>query len=95
MITLDEIDKAVNKLKYRKAAGNDGITAKMLRKGDKAMCRMLLKICNESWILGKSPSNWSKIVVPIHKKGDKLQPENYRAIALLSIPGKVYFSESF
>ena len=30
------------------------------------------------------------LVTPIHKKGDTSNPENYRAISLLSIPGKVF-----
>ena len=29
-------------------------------------------------------------MVPVHKKGSKLQCKNYRGISLLSIPGKVY-----
>ena len=39
----------------------------------------------------KSPEDWSKMITTqIHKKGDTLNAENYRAIALLSIPGKVF-----
>ena len=39
----------------------------------------------------KSPEDWSKMIITrIHKKGDKLNVENYRDIALLSIPGKVF-----
>ena len=30
------------------------------------------------------------VVTPIHKKGNRVDPENYRAVSLLSIPGKVY-----
>jgi len=30
------------------------------------------------------------IVTPIYKKGDRLNPANYRAIYLLSVPGKIF-----
>ena len=52
---------------------------------------MLEKIFNLIWNVESTPKDWSRMVVtPIHKKGDKLNPENYRAISLLSIPGKVF-----
>ena len=37
------------------------------------------------------PHDWTRaIVVPVHKKGSKLQCKNYCGICLLSISGKVY-----
>ena len=38
-----------------------------------------------------TPSHFSKMLVtPVFKKGDSCKPENYKAIALLSIPKKVF-----
>ena len=55
------------------------------------MNQMLLKISNLAWMEGKTPEDWSKgLITPVFKKGDKLDPANYRAITLLSIPGKVF-----
>ena len=52
---------------------------------------MLHKIFNAIWVQEKTPKDWARMLVtPIHKKGDKLNPGNYRAISLLSIPGKVF-----
>ena len=40
---------------------------------------------------GKAPLEWRKaIIVPLHKKGSKLECQNYKGISLLSILGKVY-----
>ena len=55
------------------------------------MRQTLLKIINTAWSEGKTPEDWSKgLITPVFKKGDKLDPSNYRAITLLSIPGKVF-----
>ena len=52
---------------------------------------MLLKIINTSWTQQKTPEDWSRgLITPVHKKGDKLDPANYRPITLLSMPGKVF-----
>ena len=55
------------------------------------MVAMLHKIFNTVYDTEKTPKDWAKMMVtPIHKKGDKQTPANYRAISLLSIPGKVF-----
>ena len=78
-------------MKNRKAPGIDAITAEVLKAAGKPMVDMLENIFNLIWNVESTPKDWSRMVVtPIHKKGDKLNPENYRAISLLSIPGKVF-----
>ena len=38
-----------------------------------------------------APEDWqSQILVPLHKKGGRTSCDNYRGIALLSVPGKVF-----
>ena len=55
------------------------------------MAEMLLHIAKNVTLTSKTPLAWSKmVVIPIHKKGNRLDSEDYRAILLLSIPGKVY-----
>ncbi len=46
----------------------------------------------DSWRLGEVPDECKKaVIVPLHKgKGYKDECNNYRAISLLSVPGKVY-----
>ena len=52
------------------------------------MRQLLLKITHAALSEGKIPEDWSKgLITPVFKKGDKLDPANYRAITLLSIPG--------
>ena len=55
------------------------------------MTEMLHKISNVIWVYEKTPKDWARMLVtPIHKKGDKLNPGNNRAISLLFIPGKIF-----
>ena len=50
-----------------------------------------MKLFNKIFDGGMFPREWSKsIIVPIHKKGDVNQPDNYRGIALTSVISKVY-----
>ena len=50
----------------------------------------LTKIFNLSFNLGQIPSDWkSANIVPVHKKGDKNNIENYRPISLTSLVMKI------
>ncbi len=80
------------RLKCGKAAGMDGITAKMLKYGGSAVVEWMVLICERAWKSGEVPDDWKKaIIVPLYKgKGSRSECGNYRGISLLSVPGKVY-----
>ena len=90
-ITQTEVANAVKQLKNLKSPGIDGITAELIKSGGTMMVKILVKLFNQVIESEVPPRDWSRMMVtPIHKKGDKMDPNNYRAIALLSIPGKVF-----
>jgi len=90
-ISKEEVRDALKKMKCRKSPGIDEITTEVIKAGGKKMIDMLHKIFNLAWRAERTPQDFSKMIVsPIHKKGDKLMRENYRAISLLSIPGKIF-----
>ncbi|RMC21525.1 hypothetical protein DUI87_02391 [Hirundo rustica rustica] len=47
-------------------------------------------IYHQSWLTGEVPDDWKLAnVTPIHKKGGREDPGNYRAVSLTSVPGKI------
>ena len=91
-ISLQDVRKAVKKLKNGKSPGVDGITSEMLKCGGECLLEWLRRVCNVCTLEEKVPNDWMRaIIVPIYKgKGDRCDCKNYRGISLLSIPGKVY-----
>lgn len=86
-----EVEKSIKDLRNRKSPGFDKITAEVLKAGGKHMVKMLQYLFRKIWEDVDTPDDWSKLLInPIHKKGDKLNPENYRAISLTSVPCKVF-----
>ena len=78
-------------MKNRKAPGIDSITAGVLKAGGKPMTELLHKIFNAIWVHEKTTKDCARMLItPIHKKGDKLNPGNFGAISLLSMPGKIF-----
>ena len=89
-ISEDEIQAAIAQLRDGKAPGDDGISAELLKLGgDRTIC--WLTSLSNIWSRGIIPSDCSNhIIVSLHKKGSRSECDNYRGIALLSIPGKVF-----
>jgi hypothetical protein len=90
-ISLEEIKEAVRNLKNGKAPGPDCIIGEFLKCAVDALSPFLLKYFNHLFTAGLFPSQWTKaLLVPLHKKGDSNDPNNYRGISLLSILSKCY-----
>jgi len=69
----------------RKASGPDDIAIELLRFGGEMTLNKLHEICAEVWETGIWPDEWTQSVfIPLPKKGNLLQCNNYRTIALVS-----------
>ena len=75
----------------RKAPGICGIVPEMLKAGSEVMVVWMVKMFNLVWREGVVPGDWIKaVIIPIFKKGSRLDCANYRGISLLSTVGKVF-----
>ena len=90
-ITMEELCKNIRKLKRRKAAAEDKITNELLIYTNQQLKEIILKVYNECLSHGVYPWN-TALITPLHKKGDKSDPNNYRAIAVGSNLGKLFSS---
>ena len=83
-VSVEDVRKAVKKLKKGKSPGVDGITSEMLKYGGEALLEWLTKVCKVCVPEEKVPNDWLRaIVVPLYKgKGDRNDCKNYRGISL-------------
>ena len=87
----DEILKVISSLKRNKSSGCDEIVADFFIDSKDFITPYLVKIFNKIYQDGVYPSAWTKgIIVPIHKKGDKLDAQNYRGITLINSMAKIF-----
>ena len=90
-LSISEVIQAVQSLKSGKAGDIDEIHPEMLKALGGIGAAWLTRIFQVAWDSGEVPLDWTTgVIVPIFKKGDKSDCNNYRGITLLSLPGKAY-----
>ena len=87
----EEICTAISQLKNSRASGMDGITAEMIKLGGAESARWFKSLFDAIWHEEEVPEDWkSQLLIPVHKKGIRTICDNYRGIALLSNPRKIF-----
>lgn len=86
VFTTEKVSGALSDQKLYSSPGPDNVAAVFLKKSAPAIAPLLALVFEESFEQEKLPESWKKsIVIPVHKKGDKLSADNYRPISLTSI----------
>ena len=86
----DEVLDIVKELKNSKSTGLDDIDTSILKLVISDILPAITHIINLSLSTLKFPSAWKLAkIIPLLKKGDPLNPQNYRPVALLAIMSKV------
>ena len=85
------IRKLLKNVNSNKAQGPSGIHGTILKKCAIGLAYPLSLLFKLSYNTGKIPEDWKMAnVVPIHKKGDKSNVENYRPISLTCLVMKIF-----
>ena len=84
-ITINDVKEVLSALDVNSSLGPDGIHPCIL-KNCSSLVRPIYMIFVESMRIGKLPSHWKfSQIIPIHKKGSRSNPANYRPISLTSV----------
>jgi exonuclease III len=89
----NEILNEISRLKRDKSPGADGLLNEMFINCADILHPMLLKLFNAILKSGYFPESWSSgIIIPVFKKGDVSDVNNYRGITLVSHVAKLFTS---
>jgi len=82
---------AIEKLKSNKSPGIDQIHAELVKSGGKTIHYEIHKLIISIWNKEELPEDWKEsIIVPIYKRGDKIDCNNYRSISFCQLCTKFY-----
>ena len=90
-VASDEITNIINDLKTNKAGGYDMISCYFIELSSSILIPILVSLINASFSLGIFPDDLKIAkVIPLSKKGDTLDINNYRPISLLTCFSKIF-----
>ena len=93
IFTFEEIKNQLAKLNITKSQGPDHVHPKLLKSLSNIdeFVTAIMQLFQKCYDSGALPEVWkTALVTPIHKKGDKSEPCNYRPISLTCILSKVF-----
>ena len=89
--TLVEIKEAIKSLKNNKSPGKDTIPAEIWKYGGEILEEKIYNLILSIWKEERIPEMWEEgIIIPLHKKGDRLVCNNYRGISLWPTAYKIF-----
>ena len=86
-----DIMKSIKQLKTNKSGGPDMLINDFFIHGKTILAPTLCNLFNKIFESGVFPEEWAEsYIIPLHKKGNLNDVENYRGITLLSTLGKLF-----
>ena len=90
-ISLNEVTRAISSLKRGKSGGCDNLLPEMFIECSNHLSPLLCRLFNHMYSNCIYPRSWTNgIIVPVPKKGDLNDVNNYRGITLSSIFAKIF-----
>ena len=90
---MDEVEKSLGRIRKGKASGIDGIPIELYSSDIKYFTSLLSTLSNTIFDSADYPDDWAQgLIYPVHKKGDKSDPQNYRIVSLIPSLAKVFKS---
>ena len=90
LVLIEEVEVTVRSLKAGKDPGMDNIPSGLLKNRGEATTTVLTGLCQKIWETKEWPKEWTQsLVIPLPKKGNLKQCQNYRTTSLISHPGKI------
>ena len=86
-----EVMEVIKELRNNKAPGGDNIWGELVKCGGDKLIQLIYGLIEGVWGQDVMPKEWiMTIICSIHKESDKMDCQNYRGIALLSVIYKVF-----